>query len=200
MTVLYTYFGQKERIPQIIEQELKTMIVDDCSEIPLEPIEGVTVLRILDNIMWNQPGARNLGFQELSGWVICADIDHLVTKEVYDELSKFDKKRGNVYYLGREDSNSHNIYLIHKEDFEMVGGYDEDFCGNYGYDDFHFLKKCNHFLTIVELRHIKVKVYAKESSSQLTRNSDFNSRLFASKGLNPTKRIRFNWEYVTPKQ
>jgi len=98
--------------------------------------------------------------------------------------------------LGREDSNSHNIYLIHKEDFEIIGGYDEDFSGNYGYDDLHFLKKCDHFLNVVELRHIKVKVYAKESSSKLIRDSDFNSKLFGSKGLNPTKRIRFNWIYV----
>ena len=43
MTVLYTYFGQIERIPQIIEQDIPTMIVDDCSDTPLNPIENINI-------------------------------------------------------------------------------------------------------------------------------------------------------------
>jgi hypothetical protein len=195
-TILYTYFGQKERIPKIIEQNLKTIIVDDCSNPPLEPIDGIKIVRILDDINWNQPGARNLGFHISEGWVICADIDHLVTKENVIELEKIKLNKGTIYYLGREDSNSFNVYIMHVDDFEYVGGYDEDFCGHYGYDDIHFYNKCKHMLNVEELRHIKVKVHANESSTKGDRSTKYNLNLLRQKGFEKTKKLRFNWVYV----
>lgn len=195
-TILYTYFGQKERLENIVNQGLKTIIIDDCSFEPLGPIDGIKVVRIMDDIKWNQPGARNLGFHLSDGWVICADIDHLVTKENIEELEKIDLKRGTIYYLGREDTNSVNIYVIHKDDFEFVGGYDEDFCGNYGFDDIHFFNKCKSLLNVQELRNIKVKVFAKESSSVGDRNTTHNLNLIRKKGIEPTQRLRFNWVEV----
>lgn len=196
-TVLYTYFGQKERIPGIIKQGLNTVIVDDCSHEPLGPIEGIKIVRIIDDIKWNQPGARNLGFHVSNGWIVCADIDHLVLKENIEQLEKTNLKRGTIYYLGREDTNSVNIYVIHKDDFDSIGGYDEDFCGNYGYDDIHFYNKCRVLLDVQELRHIKAKVYAKESSSIGNRDTTHNLELIKRKGLEPTERLRFKWEYVS---
>jgi len=196
ITVLYTYFGQRERIQGILEQGLKTVIVDDCSKEPLGPLDGVKVVRVTDDIKWNQPGARNLGFHISNGWILCADIDHLVTKENMEQLEKTELKRGCVYYLGREDTNSVNIYVIHKDDFEKIGGYDEDFCGNYGYDDIHFYNKCVRLLEVHELRHIKAKVYAKESSSEGVRDSTHNLEVIKRKGVESTPRLRFNWEYV----
>lgn len=192
-TILYTYFGQKERLKDIIEQKLNTIIIDDCSHEPLESINGIKIVRITDNIKWNQPGARNLGFHLSNGWIICADIDHLVTKENVEQLKKINLNKGSIYYLGREDTNSINVYVIHKDDFEFVGGYDEDFCGNYGYDDIHFYNKCKKYLNIQELRDIKVKVFAKESSSIGDRNTTHNLNLLRKKGVEPTKRLRFKW-------
>jgi hypothetical protein len=196
ITVLYTYFGQRERIQGIINQGLKTVIIDDCSKEPLGPVDGISVARITDDIKWNQPGARNLGFHICEGWILCADIDHLVTKENMEQLVNTNLRKGCIYYLGREDTNSVNIYLIHKDDFEKIGGYDEDFCGNYGYDDIHFYNKCIKLLEVHELRHIKAKVYAEESSSEGVRDSDHNLELIRKKGTEPTKRLRFNWKYV----
>jgi hypothetical protein len=196
-TVVYTYFGQKERIPGIIQQGLKTVIVDDCSPNPLGPIDGIKVLRIIDDIKWNQPGARNLGFHVSDGWIICSDIDHLVTKENIRELEKINLEKGTVYYLGREDKESINVYLIHKDDFNRIGGYDEDFCGSYGYDDGYFYLKCEKFLKIVKLSKIKVKVFAKESSSIGDRNISRNLKLIKNKEFEETPRLRFKWEYVS---
>jgi hypothetical protein len=203
LTVLYTYFGQKERIPQIIEQGIKTMIVDDCSNEPLNYIEGIDVLRITDDIKWNQPGARNLGFQELNSWIICADIDHLVTKEMYDFLDKMDKLKGTIYFLKRDlkHGDSCNLYLIHKDDFERIGGYDEDFSGNYGYDDLYFEYKCKMLLKIEKLHNPLAEVYAEESSSEGIRDTRINENLINTKITNnqliSTKRVRFNWKKVT---
>lgn len=197
LTLLYTYYGQKERIAGILKEKhpkTRVVIVDDCSPEPLGKIKGVDVYQIEDDIKWNQPGARNLGFQESEGWIVCADIDHLITKENVEDILKLNKEKGTVYYLGREDNNSWNVYLIHKDDFEKVGGYDEDFSGNYGFDDIHFLKKCQAHLKVVEVRDIKVKVYAKESSSKLDRDWVLNKILYEKKGLEETPRIRFKWK------
>jgi hypothetical protein len=44
---------------------------------------------------------------------------------------------------------------------------------------------------------LKVKVYAKESSSDLERDSNINSKLYSKKeNLEETKRIRFKWVRV----
>lgn len=200
LTVVYTYFGQKERLAGILEEkhpEARVILVDDCSPDALQAPQDVDCYRIDTNIAWNQPGARNLGFQEAEGWIVCADIDHLVTKENVEEILRMEKEKGTVYYLGREDNDSWNVFLIHKEDFEKIGGYDEDFCGHYGFDDIEFLWRCQKSLKVEERRDIKVKVHAKESSSKgLDRSVDFNRKLLELKKDNLTnegKRINFKW-------
>jgi hypothetical protein len=200
ITIVYTYFGQKERIPAIVEQGLKTVIVDDCSPEPLDPIEGIKVYRVLDDIKWNQPGARNLGFHVSEGWIICADIDHLVTKSMVEELEKIEWKKGHIYFLGREDDDTlHNFFLIHKEDYDSIGGWDEDFCGNYGHDDTYFGAKSTRFLTPIYLSHIKSKLFHLESSSIGDRDPRRNLLLLLQKlrgDFANTPRLRFNWEEV----
>jgi hypothetical protein len=202
LTLIYTYYGQKERIPGILAEkhpDCRVIIVDDCSPEPLQSLEGVDVYRIDTDIPWNQPGARNLGFQESEGWIVCADIDHLVTKRNIDDLLKLKKEKGTIYYLGREDTIGWNLYLIHKDDFEKIGGYDEDFCGHYGYDDTLFNIMAQKNLKVKEIRHIKAKVFAKESSSKLERDFSFNQELLKmSHHLtnNSHPRIGFQWHKI----
>ena len=196
ITVLYTYFGQKERIPQIVEQGVNTIIVDDCSNEPLLPIDGIKILRIIDNIIWNEAGAKNLGFQESEGWIVCCDIDHLITYDIVNTLEQMKKEIGCVYFLGRHDTFAYNTYMIHKDDFNKIGGYDEDFCGYYGYNDIHFFKKCKNSLKIVELRELKASVFPESASKGVSRDYSRNKKLFDTKGTEETKRIRFNWKYV----
>ena len=199
ITIVYTYFGQEERIKGILEEKhpnARVVIVDDCSEKPLEAREGLDIYRIENSIEWNQPGARNLGFQESEGWIVCADIDHLVTRDNIDELLKMEKKKGTIYYLGREDTDSWNIFLMHKDAFEKLKGYDENFCGHYGYDDIDFLWRCYANLSVKLKREIKAKVFAEESSSHLKRDGARNEeRLFnkGNKNTNNGRRIRFKW-------
>ena len=202
LTVLYTYYGQKERIRGIMEEkhpESRIVIVDDCSQKPLKCPSGADCYRIDTDIQWNQPGAKNLGFQEADGWIVCADIDHLVTRENQDSILKMKKKKGTIYYLGREDTDSINLFLIHKEDFEKIGGYDEDFSGNYGYDDVEFLWRCQKNLNIVERRDVKAKVFAEESSSKMERDVEMNKELLKYKRHNEKNegaRIRFKWHKI----
>ena len=203
ITIIYTYYGQKERIRGILKEkhpDARVIIVDDCSPRPLGKLDGIDVYRVMEDIAWNQPGSKNLGFQQAKGWIVCADIDHLVTKQNVEDILKLKKKRGTVYYLGREDNNSWNVFLIHKKDFELIGGYDEDFSGNYGYDDIDFLWRCQRNLKVVEKREIKVKVYAKESSTNLNRDLTANRSVLEIKKdniINTGKRIRFIWNTTT---
>lgn len=200
LTIIYTYYGQKERIAGILKEKhpkTRVVIVDDCHPEPLGKLKNIDVYRVLDDIPWNQPGARNLGFQESKGWIVCADIDHLITKENVEQILNLKKEKGTVYFLGREDDDSWNVYLIHKDDFEKIGGYDEDFCGHYGYDDILFLEMCHKNLDVREVRDIKVKVFAKESSTKMDRNWEFNKQLLGwSRHFikNEHKRIRFDWK------
>lgn len=202
LTIIYTYYGQKERIPGIVAEkhpEARVVVVDDCYPEPLEKLDSVEVYRVTDDIPWNQPGAKNLAFHLSEGWIVCADIDHLVTKEMAQKLIDLDKKRGTIYFLGREDTPSWNIFLIHKDDFEKVGGYDEDFSGHYGHDDTLFLWMCEKSLNVVEQRDIKAKVFAEESSTQMERNTRTNQELLEKKKHlkhNVTPRLRFNWKKV----
>jgi len=199
LTIIYTYYGQKERISGIVAEkhpDCRVIIVDDGHPDALKPLPGLDIYRVEEDIPWNQPGARNLGFQESEGWIICADIDHLITKENIGRILEMDKKKGTIYYLGREDSISWNLYLIHKDDFERIGGYDEDFSGHYGYDDTLFNIMARSLLNVEERRDIKAKVFAKESSTKMDRNTTHNQNLLVYKQRdvkNTGKRIRFNW-------
>jgi hypothetical protein len=200
ITVVYTYFGQKERLQGIVAEkhpDCRVVIIDDCSPQPLQCPRNVDCYRIEDNITWNQAGARNLGFHVSKGWVICADIDHLVTRKNIRDILKLKKEKGTIYYLGREDNNSWNIFLIHKDDYEKIGGQDEDFSGHYGYDDIEFLWRCQKNLKVEERRNIKVKVFAKESSTKdLDRSLEDNLKILEEKKdniINKGKRLRFKW-------
>ena len=202
ITIIYTYYGQKERLGGIIKEkhpEARVVIVDDGHPDPCPKLHGIDVYRIEEDIPWNQPGARNLGFQESDGWIVCADIDHLVTKGNVKKLLDLDKRKGTIYYLGREDTDSWNIYMIHKDDFEKIGGYDEDFCGHYGYDDTLFNLMAQKNLKVEQVRNIKARVFAKESSSKLERDYAFNQELLKHSlhlTCNEHKRINFKWHKV----
>lgn len=172
LTIVYTYYNQSERIADIIKEkhpDCKVIIVDDCSEKPLNiNCPGIEVYRILDDIKWNQGGARNLGAQQSEDWIIFSDIDHLVTYQNVQTIIDMKKEIGSIYYLGRTNANTDplNIFLIHKSDFEKIGGYDEDFSGHYGYEDVLFRYQCHKQLQVVEKCDIQLINFSDESHTK----------------------------------
>jgi hypothetical protein len=205
LTLVYTYFGHQERIEDILKEkhpDVRIVIVDDCSAEPLQPLDGIDVYRVLDNISWNMAGAKNLGFHVSDGWIIYSDIDHLVTRENIEEILQLQKERGCIYFFGRvdvetgEEGTHYSEFLIHKEDFEKVGGFDEDFSGYYGYDDYLFLSHCQKNLKVVDARHIKVKLFDDSYSKGVKRDFTRNKELYEQKlksQCNEGKRLNFNW-------
>ena len=126
------------------------VLVDDCSSIPVD-VSGfklnIDIVRIKDNIQWNQAGARNVGaVYAKSDKILLTDIDHLFPEHTLKELvlrrnpvSRFYK-----FYRKREDGSigkAHpNTFFMSRARFIRFYGYDEEFAGSYGGEDYRFVK------------------------------------------------------------
>ena len=111
---------------------------------------------------WTQPRARNLGASAAqSDTLVFFDIDHILTPSVLEHCLRFEGDK--MHWLRRPailDENGfictapgalaefglidwtpsvhQNSFLIRKQLFDLLGGYDERFCGRYGGDDVDF--------------------------------------------------------------
>ena len=150
MTVMYLYYNQPDAIkffedlgyPDI---GIDFLFVDDGSKEPLK-LDWATVLRIDEDVPWNQPKANNIGFKYLYSLaenmtVLRMDIDHYFTvNDLLDinTIKLFDKE---IMTFKREGRHPHpNIYLANVRDM-VKNGYDEQFCGSYGYDDIELMDR-----------------------------------------------------------
>lgn len=129
------------------------IIVDDCSteEKPLiKHSLNVRHLRVVTNINWNQTGARNLGAMLAAGqWGLFFDIDQQIYYTGINYLlSNIHRLQYNTMYYMKVDNfidstineplNIHpNTFLVNLPQFRSNGMYDEDFAGNYGYEDLY---------------------------------------------------------------
>jgi hypothetical protein len=224
LTILYSYYNSSKALgiqidnwsqyPIELMKKLHFILIDDCSESRADlainfPI-NLALLRIADDIPWNQPGAKNLGFKfAKTDWVFTSDIDHILQPEMCGKLIALEKDKRTVYYFSRltdkgESKNPHpNSFLIHKDIFWKLGGYDEDFCGHYGYDDILLKTMIQSNFKTEQLNSISLINYTSLNSSDLDRNRRKNKRLLKrkekqlQKGKYQNKKIlRFNWELV----
>ena len=115
----------------------------------------VQLYRIEVDIPWNREGARNLGATVCeSQWMVHVDIDHVLPPQCAERLLRFDPKPGAFYRFprwrnGRADETRRkdkipdevrfaqihphvDSYLIERERYWFIGGYDEDFSGCLG--------------------------------------------------------------------
>jgi hypothetical protein len=197
----YTYYGQRHMVPLIQAQGLRCTIIDDGTPEPLGPVQGCDVWRIEEDIEWNIPGAKNLGFHVLDGWILHLPIDHILTPDVHAQIDAMPKERGVVYCFASiyegvvEYVSPHDMILVHKEDFEAIGGFDEDFAGHYGYEDGLFWQMCCNRLKAVEHFDIRVPWLPAGKTTNDRRNSSRNLAIFNAKDkfhMN-TPRLRFRY-------
>jgi glycosyltransferase involved in cell wall biosynthesis len=140
---------------------LELVLVDDHShevmgQVIFEAVPDLRVFRIVEDIAWNQGGARNIGAIEARNRVILfMDIDHTISAEEIPALladasalelgqrvtpPRCRKSQGDE--IGEELKPNINCFMIHRQDFFMVGGYDEIFSGHYGQEDKFFFRCC----------------------------------------------------------
>jgi glycosyltransferase involved in cell wall biosynthesis len=224
LTLVYPYYNNKvclERqlelwthLPQDLARRIEYVLVDDGSPeaavIPADCSLNLTLLRVKENIPWNQHGSRNLGLKLAEGdWVIASDIDHLFPGKGLTQVLGMSKDPGSVYYFGRkrEDGSAKhphpNTFLIQRKLFWTAGGYDEDFCGHYGKGDILLRHQFERLGRIVQIEEPAIIELDHGATPGLDRKQRHNRWLFKRKKrllekgkYRNGRTVRFEWEVV----
>lgn len=125
----------------------RLIVVDDGSptyqlcEITSDPPGLARVFRIETDVPWNWLAARNIGAKEAQdGWLLMTDIDHVVSIETLESVMYGVHRTDTIYGFSRIEHTGEviephkNSWLLTKEMFWKVGGYDETLSGHYGTD------------------------------------------------------------------
>lgn len=216
-----------ERYSDEVRSRLRIFLIDDCSPVDERPDEllraapesvrkMVRLFRILDDIKWNQHGARNLGARlARKGWLLLTDMDRVMLSADMLAMMRYKLKPSRYYKpigvrmhptLLVQDSakGPYNQLLIHHDTFWLAGGYDEDYCGCY-YGDRQFLEavaKVAKFERITSARMYRYSHHIVHGANthDLDRSTDEGVRRRKDKeargDIVPKNHIRFRWEEV----
>ena len=226
LSFITTYYNQHEMLQKQIalwesysdeiKEKLQFVVVDDGSEIPAlnfidNPNINLAIYRITKDIYCNIPGAVNLGAKECeTEWMFKHDIDHLLSEESVEKMIELMPNKGKVYkfyrHNGTEISNSNKIapgqFMIRVKDFWKIGGWDEDFCGNYGQNDPAFFWRSQGIIETEERYDINMVIDSDGETPSINRtNREHNIKLFEEKkrtGNWSDEFLRFEWEKVYP--
>lgn len=143
--------GRYQRYAPALLDRMQFVVVDDCSPLRFELPDldmNLTWLRIMDDIPWNQGGARNLGVVcAASDKVLLTDIDHEFPEATLAKMVRMRECGRDFFKIYRTDPVSgrfrhghSNIFLLSRGRFLRLYGYDEEYCGHYGAEDFRFVK------------------------------------------------------------
>ena len=129
---------------------MEFVIIDDGSPLKYEIPDfnlNLRWIKINENIKWNQSGARNLGaLSAKSDKLIITDLDHIFYEDTLKFIANYAFKKHEIYKFRRTHIHrnnfisgnypSHgNVFAMSRGDFLKYFGYDEEFAGNYGYED-----------------------------------------------------------------
>ena len=211
INLLKTY----DQYPKKIKEAYEFIIVDDCSPIKIEIPNvnlSMTILRINTNIPWNVGGAKNLGIKHASyPYVLCTDLKFTYPELLLEHLKSRKIEKDRYYYIGQYHKASNRIrYFSHtvlttKENLDKVGGFDEKFSGNYGYEDRDLLRS----LKKAKLRpfNIGYNVCLKKGTDEFTeqemknyhslkRDRTANRTLFETKKVHSGLYLNFEWSLI----
>ena len=207
-----------DSLAEDIVKHWELVLVDDCSDEPLNIDRPyLTIVRSLDPMQWNY-GVKNLGaLKAANDWLLLTNADHVITEKSANQILNLNLNKETVHKFrrfnpeftdGRYNDRPHiGTLLINREDLFDVGGYDEDFCGEYGHDD-TFLWDCleNAGYNIVLHEDIKIRNHScgsiadadfrskPEWSRDLTRNREILNRKRKEAIFKASKPIvRFEW-------
>ncbi len=192
-------------------------LIDDASPQPIPTsfrMKSLDIYRVDEDIPWNIAGARNLAFHVAkTEWVLCSDIDHVVTREALTKILQLDLSNPNIAYIfNRRRADGYfgvkgiiNILMNRKKYFE-IGGHDEDYSGHYGREE-TFFSHClkHHGIEVIYCEDIVLDWHPKSGGTQgLPRDKTFNGVIFDRKMMELQNGcytngplLRFTWKCVT---
>lgn len=238
MTVVYPFYNHHEifkhhldtwsHYDTALRARIEFIVVDDCSKKPLEisgeyPID-LSVYRVTDHIYWNY-GAKNLGIRKSKyDWFLLSELDHLIPEKAARRILTL-RRSPDIYFMFRRRNTAKEAkdcysrschpatFYMSRELFEKVGGIDEDFSGEYGYDDIFFRECLQHLGARVKVpRWITLTNYSGNhqfSDADLWYDTSIPRDLSRNKEILKKKRetmevnrdqIRFRWEKVYPEE
>lgn len=198
-------------LPGVLKDKTKFILVDDGSpqKLTVHDVDlNLTMVRIKTDIPWNQPGARNLGAHIAdTDYLLFTDIDHEITIDALDKAHEKLKDPYTLYRFKRLlDGRPHYphpcSFIISKQAYDLIGGFDEDFSGHRGHDDTMF--------RIVAERHLKSDMIdgalilhemalTETLSRDLARNKsllEMKKQLLVNGTYSTGNQLRFEWEIV----
>lgn len=164
-SIIHPYYNHTDTLPLHLElwknlpSDLEIIIVDDHSSAPIDlkliernVKQKIKVIWVEDDVTWNDLGARNIGAAVAKGQrLIMSDFDCAVTSQLVQFLKEYDQPKDVIAFpcLQFNSNNKYgdhgkigkfhcNSFVIWNEMFKRLGGYDEDFCGGWGYGDIYF--------------------------------------------------------------
>jgi len=134
------------------KQSVEIIIVDDGSPEPLDVslLKGldlnIKVFKVKQDILWNVTGARNLGITQASApWLAMLDFDMSLLNRSLKDFLKLTVDNNKTYwpFLWLPTKNQPhrtryphcNSFFINRETMIKCGMYDEDFAGEWGWED-----------------------------------------------------------------
>lgn len=135
--------------PSDLRAAVAIIVVDDGS--PISPASdvvatwpdthGIRLFRIDEDRRWNWLAARNIGAHHAQdGWVLLTDMDHVVPAATLQRVVYGQHDPAVAYAFSRREHTGETIgphsasFLLTRDLFWAVGGYDETLSGYYGTD------------------------------------------------------------------
>jgi glycosyltransferase involved in cell wall biosynthesis len=145
-----------EKLKPEAKSLVEFILVDDHSDqeytLPKTSL-NIRLFRVIDDIPWNQAGARNLAVFHASGVAgLFIDIDQFIYTEFLERLIaaapnlerdtiNFFRIKELVNIQNNQPMAHHpNSFVVNLPDFKRIGMYDEDFVGHYGFEDVFLMK------------------------------------------------------------
>lgn len=217
ISIVVSYYNQPHALEWFLDgigfadpDLLELVVVDDCSERPLpvsvlreSRFSGVLV-RIRSRIRWNIPSARNWGMVFASSEnCLRLDIDHYPSQVALEWMLSQGDLTGRAFRFGRVDESGKRMkphgdsFFMSRNDYWLVGGYDEYLAGAYGQNERDFVDRAGARLALEQLEFPLVhrEEHKSQSGSRKTWRNKLKLALLNAQQTRRPRRLVTNVSY-----